>query len=89
MKNILVMFLSLTLIGCSTTVPVKVNFPEAPATLLEKCQDLNKVKENSSLSDLIKTVTSNYSLYHECASRHESFIEWYQSQKKTFGVNKK
>lgn len=89
MKLIMILFTTLFLFGCSTTVPVKAKFPEAPESLLEKCQQLNKVKENSELSDVIKTITSNYSLYHECAAKHESFIEWYHVQKKTFGESKK
>jgi hypothetical protein len=89
MKLFLIMTFSFFLFGCSTTVPVKIRFPEAPETLLEKCQELNKAKENSSLSEIIKTVTSNYSLYHECAAKHESFIEWYHVQKKTFEGSKK
>jgi hypothetical protein len=89
MKSIMILLFSFFLFGCSTTVPVKTKFPEAPASLLEKCQELNKAKDNSSLSEIIKTVTSNYSLYHECAAKHESFIEWYHVQKKTFEESKK
>lgn len=79
----------LILSACSTTVPVKRTFPEAPAVLLEKCAELRKIKENAQLSDVVKTVAENYSLYHECSSKHESFVEWYKIQKQTFeGANK-
>jgi hypothetical protein len=75
--------------ACGTTVPVKRTFPEAPSVLLEKCADLKKVKENAQLSDVMKTVTENYALYHECSSKHDSFVEWYKIQKQTFeGVGK-
>lgn len=83
MKYLLLM-IAITLSACSTTVPVKRTFPEAPAVLLEKCAELKRVKENSQLSDLVKTVAENYSLYHECSSKHESFVEWYKIQKQTF-----
>lgn len=74
----------ITLSACSATVPVKRTFPEAPAVLLEKCADLKKVKENAQLSDVVKTVAENYSLYHECSSKHDSFVDWYKIQKQTF-----
>lgn len=83
MKYLLLMIV-LTLSACSATVPVKRTFPEVPSVLLEKCAALKKVKENAQLSDLIKTVAENYSLYHECSSKHESFVEWYKIQKQTF-----
>ncbi len=85
----LILMCVLFLTACGTTVPVKRIFPEAPNVLLERCADLKKVKENAQLSDVVKTVTENYSLYHECSSKHDSFVEWYKAQKKTFeGVEK-
>lgn len=87
--NYLLLPIILLLSACSTAVPVKRTFPEAPSVLLEKCSDLKKVKENAQLSDLIRTVAENYSLYHDCSLKHDSFIEWYKAQKQTFeGSNK-
>lgn len=88
MKYVILLALFL-LSGCHTLVTVKTNFPEVPEILLEKCPDLKKVKDDAQLSDVIKTVTENYSLYHDCSLKHDSFIEWYKTQKKAFeGVNK-
>ena len=70
--------------GCSTTVPVTAKFPEAPERLLEKCPQLKKLEEEAKLSDITKTITSNYTTYYECAVKNDAWIEWYQSQKQIF-----
>ena len=85
----LIIISTVFLFGCSTIVPVKQKFPEAPALLLEKCAELNRTKDNASLSEIVKTVTLNYSLYHECSSKHDAFISWYETQKKIFEDKKK
>lgn len=71
--------------GCTTkVVPIVVKFPQAPATLLEKCPTLNTLPEGSKLSDVAKTVTQNYTLYHECVIKHDAWIDWYHQQKEIF-----
>lgn len=81
MKYLLIVLL---LAGCSTTVPVKSKFPEVPEKLLQKCPSLQKITEESKLSDITKTVTINYSTYYECAVKYDAWIEWYQIQKTIF-----
>lgn len=83
MKKIVAVF-AILLSGCSTVVPVKQKFPEAPPMLMQKCPQLEKQKEDSKLSDIAKTVTNNYTLYYECAVKQDSWIEWYQVQKSIF-----
>ena len=46
--------------GCSTTVPVTAKFPNAPENLLVKCPQLEKLGNEVKLSDISKTVTTNY-----------------------------
>lgn len=84
MKSLFYVTLLALITGCSTTVPVVAKFPEAPATLLEKCPELTKLKEDSKLSDVAKTVAINYTQYNECAVKHDAFVEWYFTQKKLF-----
>jgi len=72
------------LVGCSTTVPVKRKFPDAPEVLMEKCLPLIPVEEQAKLSDVAKSISYNYSLYHECSVKVEAWQEWYTSQKKVF-----
>jgi len=70
--------------GCSTVVPVTVKFPEAPTKLQVKCPQLEKLKDESKLSEVSKTITMNYSTYYECAVKLDSWIEWYQVNKIIF-----
>ena len=70
--------------GCSTTVPVKAKFPEVPERLLVKCPQLEKLGEETKLSDISKTITVNYTTYYECTVKHDAFVEWYQIQKNIF-----
>lgn len=76
-----VMFL---LLGCSTTVPVRAKFPTAPDRLMQQCLPLDKLENQSKLSDVAKSVTNNYTKYHQCSVQNESWIEWYNNQKKIF-----
>jgi hypothetical protein len=71
------------LAGCLAT-PVKRNFPEVPAELKVACPDLQKVKDEAKLSDIISTVSSNYTQYHECRSKVDAWNEWYKNQKDIF-----
>ena len=73
-----------TLSGCSTTVPVVAKFPQVPNQLLVKCPQLNKVNDDAKMSDVSKTITLNYTEYYNCAVKNDSWIEWYQIQKKIF-----
>ncbi len=86
MKYLLVALI-IMLSGCSTVVPVKRKFPDAPETLLKSCPELKKIeKDDPLLSEVIKSVTQNYTLYHECSLKNEAWIEWYNQQKKTFDI---
>jgi hypothetical protein len=78
-------FLPLLMVGCSTTVPVTMKFPEAPGTVaMTPCPQLKKVEEEAKLSDVSKTITVNYGTYYECAVKNDAWIEWYQKQKIIF-----
>ena len=84
MKKLIVLPL-LVLAGCSiTAVPVTPNFPEAPATLQEKCADLKEATEGMSLTEFTKVVVENYVLYHECKVKVEGWNDWYTKQKAIF-----
>jgi hypothetical protein len=73
----------LILAGCSTTVPVKQKFPDAPAVLMEKCETLETIDKPSIVfSEFLKTVTKNYTKHHSCAKLVEGWQLWYIEQKK-------
>jgi hypothetical protein len=82
MKTLMLIFVMLSLSGCVT--PVKRNFPDVPAMLKEKCPELLDVKKTDKLSDVLLTVTQNYGQYNECSIKLESWIQWYEDQKKIF-----
>ena len=85
MKKIIIICLALFLTACSTTVPVVAKFPTAPEILMEKCPPLKTIQgEKISIIDYTKVVTENYTLYHECSSKNESWADWYNKQKAIF-----
>jgi hypothetical protein len=85
-----VVFLSVTLAGCSTLVPVKQKWPDAPPTLQEKCPPLKQLeKDQTGLKDLLMVMIDNYAVYYVCAGRTQGWQDWYQEQQKIFnGANK-
>jgi hypothetical protein len=77
-------FLVALLTGCSTTVPIVAKFPDVPKHLMSKCPQLNKLGDESKLSDVSKTIALNYTEYYSCAVKNDAWIEWYQVQKNIF-----
>ena len=83
--KLLVPVVALLLSGCSILVPVKQEFPVAPAALLERCPDLLVIDDGkNSLRDMLKVVIQNYSLYYQCAERTHGWQDWYERQKKLY-----
>jgi hypothetical protein len=84
MKFISVLFLSLILAGCSVFVPVKPpKFPDAPEQLRQNCNKLKTIDgDNVSITDMLKVVVENYTMYYECSTKVEGWNEWYVEQKK-------
>lgn len=81
---VLLIVFVLLITGCSTTVPVTAKFPDVPQGLLTPCPQLEKLDNGPKLSDVAKTVTTNYTTYYECAIKSDAWIEWYQVQKAIF-----
>ena len=82
MKKLILLPLIIVLSGCATKVPVAMKFPAAPESLLITCKDLEQVKPNEEqLSEMLKTVVTNYGQYHECRAKVEAWIDWYKGQK--------
>jgi len=76
--------LCVTLLGCSTTVPVVAKFPEVPSQLTVACAKLKEAESKPEISDLTKTILHNYAEYHICAIRLDAWNEWYREQKKLY-----
>jgi hypothetical protein len=83
MKYLLIILL---LAGCSTTVvPVKQKFPNATPELMKKCESLKKIEgDKVAITDMLKVIVHNYSLYHECSTKVDGWQDWYNEQKKIF-----
>jgi hypothetical protein len=85
MRYILLLLTTALLTACSTAVPVIARFPDPPGKLAtERCPNLQKLTDNSKLSDVARTVTINYTTYYECAVKADAWQEWYQIQKNIF-----
>jgi hypothetical protein len=84
MRLLLTLFLTFILVGCSTSVPVKRNFPQVPTELLAACPELKQTAPTTKLSDVLVVVTENYSKYHECRIKTDAWIEWYKTQQEIF-----
>jgi hypothetical protein len=82
MKTLIMILSALALTAC---IPVERNFPDVPEELKSACPDLAQVDPNTTkLSEVVRTVTDNYSRYHECQVRVDAWIEWYNTQKSIF-----
>lgn len=74
--------------GCMTKpVPVRMEFPDAPQSLLKKCEELKTVEPKAGgtpITELLKTVVTNYTMYYECSNKVDGWNEWYTSIKKIY-----
>jgi hypothetical protein len=84
MKRLLLVCAFLALTGCATSVPVTMKFPSAPADMLTTCPDLKETPETTKLSEVLSVVVENYGQYYTCKDNVDSWIEWYNTQKKIF-----
>lgn len=81
----LVIMLTFVLSACSTTVPVVAKFPDAAPELMKKCESLKKAEgEKVLITDLLKVVVHNYSMYYECSAKVDGWQEWYTAQKRIY-----
>jgi hypothetical protein len=60
-----------------------------PKALTEKCESLMKIEgDKVAITEMLKVVIHNYSLYYECTTKVEGWNEWYQEQKKIYNTIK-
>jgi hypothetical protein len=77
--------LALFLTGCFSTAPIKPKFPDVPVALTERCEKLKKVEgDKVAITEMLKVVVQNYTLYYECSTKVEGWNEWYEEQKKIY-----
>lgn len=83
MKILTLLCVIVLLTGC-TTVPVARKFPDVPKELTQTCADLKQTQDTKKLSDVLSGVVQNYGQYHECKLKADTWIDWYNTQKKIF-----
>jgi len=82
---LILLLVVLVVSGCSTVVPVSAKFPDAPGkNAIVRCPQLEKLKDDAKLSDVANTVALNYETYYGCAVKTDTWIEWYEVQKRIF-----
>jgi hypothetical protein len=80
----IVLSLALVLAACSTA-PVKQKFPEVPKALVERCDSLKKIEgDRVAITEMLKVVVQNYSMYYECAAKVDGWNDWYLEQKRIY-----
>jgi hypothetical protein len=79
----LILITAIFITGC-TSVPVVMKFPEVPKDMLIACPDLKLVPETNKLSEVLPVIVDNYGQYYTCKDNVDSWIEWYENQKKIF-----
>lgn len=88
MKKIVPLIFILFLSSCSMfkqPVPIVPNFPEAVPELMKKCEELKKVEgDQVAITELLKVVVHNYTLYYHCSTKVDGWQEWYNEQRKLF-----
>ena len=79
-----VVILALVLSAC-VSVPVERKFPTVPAEIQAPCGNLQTIDPTTTkLSTVVDTVVTNYAQYRECQVKLDSWINWYNDQKKVF-----
>lgn len=81
--NRLILTVIILLSGCSA-VPIVMKFPDVPKDMLVACPDLKLSPETTKLSEVLPTVVDNYGQYYTCKDNVDSWIDWYNTQKKIF-----
>ena len=81
----LTILLSALLLSACVSVPVERKFPSVPGELQQPCPNLQAIDPaTTKLSTVVDTVVTNYGQYRECQVKLNSWIEWYNTQKKIF-----
>ena len=80
MKKLIAALMLISLFGCaSNSAPVKINWPDTPAELMEPSEELTPLTpEQTQLSDLIDNANTNYTKYYILKDKYDT---WQQDRK--------
>ena len=81
---LVVLAVVLVLTGCaSTTVPVTMNFPQAPEPILLEPEKLEPLPEDAKeMSDLLENSTVNYGKHRELQLKYLQWQRWYETNRR-------
>lgn len=80
----MVLITAALLAGCSL-IPTQRKFPNAPPELMKNCEQLLELESGkTAVTDLLKVVVHNYTLYYECSNRVDGWKQWHKDQKEIF-----
>jgi hypothetical protein len=84
MKLLIAMIAASTLTAC-VSVPIERKFPKAPDELMANCAELQTIPaDTTQLSVVVETIVANYGQYQWCQTKTNTWINWYNDQKKIF-----
>ena len=87
MRSLAILLVTIALAGCGFSKPVLMmpEFPEPVKELTEKCRELQMIEGDAvAITDMLKTVVNNYTLYHQCSLKVDGWNDWYVEQKKIY-----
>ena len=81
---ILAIIIAFLITGCaSTTVPVTMNFPEAPEPLLLEPEKLDPLPEDTKeMTELLENSTVNYGKHRELQIKYQQWQRWYNTNRR-------
>lgn len=83
---LIAVLIAVLLAGCETLVPVAPSWPKLPeqSDAARPCAELAPIKAEPVLSEISKTINDNYGAYWLCANKVDTWIAWYNEQKKLY-----
>ena len=88
MRLLLVALLSVFIASCAMIerfMPAKPKFPDAIKELQQPCPELKTIEGNQvAITELLKAVVNNYTLYYDCSMKNEGWNKWYVEQKRIY-----
>jgi len=76
---------SALLLSACVSVPVERKFPSVPVEIQAPCGNLQTIDPaTNKLSVVVDSVVTNYTQYQLCQTKNDTWIDWYNEQKKIF-----
>jgi hypothetical protein len=77
MKRLIILSV-LAISGCSAAVPMVQRWPAPPCDLTDPAP-LDTLRHGATLTDLMRSINTNYGRYHIEAARIRAWNQWYRS----------